>query len=108
MEREADTISMIEIKTTAEFYRWYKGLESTTHNRVMVRMRRLSEGNAGDCKNIGGGLCELRCRFAGGVRIYYTWKGESIVLLLAGGNKSTQKRDIKEAREILAREAAND
>lgn len=83
-----DIISMIEIDSTKEFDEWYNGLDQNTQLLVDTRIWRLEEGNAGDHKNIGGGLYELRCRFAGGVRIYYTWKGNSLVLLLAGGNRA--------------------
>ncbi|MDR3055793.1 MAG: addiction module killer protein [Zoogloeaceae bacterium] len=68
----------------------------------MARLARVSEGNFGDCKAISANLHELRCFFGGGLRMYYTFRDKTLVLLLAGGDKSTQDADIAEARVLIA------
>jgi putative addiction module killer protein len=67
--------------------------------RVLARLARLRVGNMGDCKALGEGLSELRLSFGPGYRIYFGQKGRQIIILLCGGDKSTQKADIRTARE---------
>lgn len=67
-----------------------------------MRLRRLSLGNPGDAKPVGGGVWEIRIDCGPGYRLYFTWRGDLAVLLLAGGDKSTQQRDIRRA-QVLAR-----
>ena len=71
--------------------------------RITARIRRLSLGNFGDVKPVGGGVSEMRVDYGPGYRVYFVQRGEMLVILLAGGDKSTQGRDIARARE-LARE----
>jgi putative addiction module killer protein len=72
--------------------------------RIDDRIRRLAAGNPGDTKSVGEGVQELRFKFGPGCRVYYTWVGEVLVLLLTGGDKDSKTRDIVRAKD-LAREA---
>lgn len=97
---------MIEVIEGRRYLEWYKTLDYATKGRIISRLERVADGNFGDHKLVGDGVWELRCTFAGGIRIYYTFDGETVVLLLAGGNKSTQRGDIKLAKQI-AKEASD-
>lgn len=91
-----------EIHSTAIFDRWLGFLKDrSVKNRVLARFSRLENGNFGDAKSVSGDLYELRFVFGGGLRIYYTMRAEKIVLLLSGGDKSTQSKDIKKAQIML-------
>jgi putative addiction module killer protein len=68
-----------------------------------VRIDRLSLGNPGDVKAIGGGISELRLAYGPGYRLYFTQRGDTLVILLAGGDKSTQRKDIAVARRLAER-----
>jgi putative addiction module killer protein len=68
-----------------------------------VRIDRLSLGNPGDVKAIGGGISELRLAYGPGYRLYFTQRGDTLVILLAGGDKSTQRKDIAVARQLAER-----
>lgn len=93
---------MNEILTTEVFERWFSGLrDGRARARVQVRIDRAAEGNFGDHKAIGGGLLEMRIAYGPGYRIYYTLRGTAVVILVAGGNKSGQARDITVARDLL-------
>lgn len=81
---------------------WLNGLDDTTAARVLTRIGRIARGNFGDHKAVGGGVSELRIQFGPGYRVYYARVEATVVLLLFGGDKSTQKRDIKRAKEYLA------
>lgn len=90
---------------TPVFRAWLDGLrDRKARARIDDRLRRLSDGNAGDSKSVGDGVQELRLHFGPGYRIYYTWRGDVLVILLNGGDKTSQARDIAKAR-LLAREA---
>ncbi|MCP3679266.1 MAG: type II toxin-antitoxin system RelE/ParE family toxin [Gammaproteobacteria bacterium] len=79
---------------------WLEGLkDKSVRYRIKARLDRLADGNMGDCKYISNGVSELRFSFGAGYRIYYGEQNSQIVLLLCGGNKSTQKKDIKRAIE---------
>ena len=94
----------MEIRQTEVFTRWLNGLrDQRARIRVTARIRRLSLGNFGDVKPIGGGISEMRVDYGPGYRVYFVQRGETLVILLAGGDKSTQDRDIARARD-LARE----
>ena len=71
--------------------------------RILVRIRRLTLGNPGDVAPVGEGVSEMRIHYGPGYRVYYVQRGQALIVLLAGGNKKTQKRDIQRALE-LARE----
>ncbi len=95
---------MIEIRQTEVYSRWFNGLrDRQAKARINVRIRRLSLGNPGDVKPVGGGVSELRIDYGPGYRVYYVQRGQTLVILLAGGEKHTQDRDIETALE-LARE----
>ena len=95
---------MIEVRQTREFRTWLSRLkDSDATNRIAVRLRRLSLGNPGDVKPVGGGVWEMRIDCGPGYRLYFTWRGDLAVLLLAGGDKSTQQRDIRRAQGLARR-----
>ena len=92
---------MIEIRQTAVYARWFNSLrDRKARARIDVRIRRLSLGNPGDVKAVGEGVSELRIDYGPGYRVYYTQRGQRLIVLLAGGDKPTQKQDIKRALEI--------
>ena len=70
--------------------------------RIAVRIRRMQNGNVGDAKPVGDGVFELRFNFGPGYRVYYTERGDEIIILLAGGDKSTQQSDIEAAKRLAA------
>ncbi|VWX37122.1 conserved hypothetical protein [Limnobacter sp. 130] len=89
---------MIEIRKTATYANWLDSLRDiSARARIQVRIERLAAGNAGDVKPVGGGVSELRINFGPGYRVYFTKRGQKLIILLAGGDKSTQQQDIKEA-----------
>jgi putative addiction module killer protein len=89
------------IERTESFTDWLSCLDKSDRQRLAVRLNRLENGNFGDYKEITGNLFELRCFFGGGLRIYYTIRNTAIVLLLTGGGKDTQGRDVRRAKEML-------
>jgi putative addiction module killer protein len=95
---------MTVFQRTAEFHIWLSGLKDTfAQARIAQRIESAAAGNFGDCEPVGEGISEMRIHVGAGYRVYYTRIGEVIYLLLVGGNKSTQKRDIKRAIK-MARE----
>ncbi|MCY3823440.1 MAG: type II toxin-antitoxin system RelE/ParE family toxin [Nitrospinae bacterium] len=95
---------MIEVRQTDQYARWFEKLrDKRAKARINTRIRRLSLGNPGDVRAVGYGVSELRIDYGPGYRIYFVQRGQSVVILLAGGDKSTQARDILRARN-LARE----
>jgi len=92
---------MIEIRKTEAYARWIDGLRDVhARARILARVERLATGNPGDVKPVGEGVSELRINYGPGYRVYYTRQGREIVILLAGGDKSTQARDIKTALRL--------
>ena len=95
---------MIEIRQTEIYANWFASLrDRQARARIDVRIRRLSLGNPGDVKPVGEGVSELRIDYGPGYRVYFVQRGRELVILLAGGDKRTQDRDIQLAQE-LARE----
>ena len=95
---------MIEIRQTETYAKWFASLrDRKARARIDVRIRRLSLGNPGDVRPIGSGVSELRIDYGPGYRVYFVQRGPMLIVLLAGGDKRTQERDIKKALE-LARE----
>lgn len=95
---------MPEVRKTAAFARWLDGLRDLrARARVQVRIERLAAGNPGDVRPVGEGVSELRIDTGPGYRVYFTTVDRNVVILLAGGQKGTQTRDIARARR-LARE----
>ncbi len=80
---------------------WLNSLDSTTRKRIAIRLRRIENGNFGDHKQLNSSLYELRFDFGGGIRIYYTIENNTIILLINGGNKKTQTKDIQKANDII-------
>lgn len=95
---------MLEILQTDEFIKWMKRLrDADARARINVRIRRISfTGNFGDAKPVGDGINELRIDHGPGYRVYYSQRGSEIILLLIGGDKSSQQRDIDKAKKINA------
>jgi len=91
----------LEILQTERFAKWFAGLgDRQARARIDVRIRRLSLGNPGDVKRVGEGVSELRIDYGPGYRVYFARRGERLVILLAGGDKRTQDRDIALAIEL--------
>lgn len=94
---------MIEIIKSDTFDRWLRKLrDPKAKARVEMRIRRLSLGNAGDVQPIGEGLSEMRIAYGPGYRVYYMQRSKVLVLLLCGGDKSTQQSDIVKAKKIAS------
>ncbi len=92
---------MIEIRQTEKFAKWFSNLhDSRAKGRIDVRIRRLSLGNPGDVRPVGKSVSELRIDHGPGYRVYFTRRGRSIAILLAGGDKRTQARDILDAQQL--------
>ena len=95
---------MFEVRKTDEFDIWLSALaDQRAVAKIASRIERLGLGNAGDVKPVGEGISEMRMTYGPGYRIYYKQTGKTIVLILCGGDKSTQNEDIKRAKEIAAR-----
>ena len=91
-------MAMIEIRQTEVYANWFTRLrDRQAQARINARIRRLSLGNPGDVKPVGEGVSELRLDFGPGYRIYYVQRGSLLIILLAGGDKSSQRRDIQTA-----------
>ena len=92
---------MIEVRKTDIFAKWIDGLRDVrARARVQVRIERLASGNPGDTRPVGEGVSELRIDYGPGYRVYYKQRGRQVVILLAGGDKRTQSRDIKTALRL--------
>ena len=91
-----------ELRSTKQYDKWLGGIkDKLTYARILNRINSMAEGSFGDHKTISANLFELRMFFGSGYRIYYTIKNREIIFLLAGGDKSTQKRDITKAKKLL-------
>ena len=92
---------MIEIRKTDNFAKWIDGLfDIRAKARILVRIERLASGNAGDVEPVGEGISEMRIDYGPGYRVYYKKIGQTIIILLVGGDKRTQSRDIKTAKHL--------
>jgi len=92
---------MLEVRQTDTYADWFAGLrDRVAKTRIDIRIRRLSLGNAGDVKPVGEGVCELRVDYGPGYRVYFVKKGDRYVVLLAGGDKSSQAKDISRAKAL--------
>ncbi len=91
----------IEVRQTDDFAAWFADLrDRSARARITARIRRLSLGNPGDVRPVGAGVSEMRIDYGPGYRVYFVARGEAIVILLCGGDKRTQDRDIKRALEL--------
>ncbi len=94
-------MAMIEVRQTEEFSYWLRRLkDANALARIVSRIRRLEQGNPGDIKSVGNGLSEMRIDYGPGYRVYYLHRGPRIVILLCGGDKRTQRRDIERAQML--------
>lgn len=92
---------MIEVRQTETFSKWLIKLRDLrARARIQARIDRLELGNAGDVKPVGEGVSEMRIDYGPGYRVYFIQKGSELIILLAGGDKRTQSRDIQNAIEI--------
>jgi putative addiction module killer protein len=96
---------MLTIRQTTIYKAWFAGLrDERARARIDVRIKRLALGNAGDVKPVGEGVSELRIDYGPGYRVYFAQRGSEIVLLLCGGDKRRQDRDIREAQSLNRQE----
>ena len=92
---------MIEIRRTDVYAKWIDNLRDIkARARILVRIECLTAGNPGDVKGVGEGVSELRITYGPGYRVYFKQQGQELIILLAGGNKSTQSKDISVAQEL--------
>ena len=92
---------VIEVRQTATFSIWWDSLrDSGAKARIATRIDRLTLGNFGDSKSVGGGVGELRVNYGPGYRLYFTRRGSVVIVLLCGGDKSSQSRDITKAKTL--------
>lgn len=92
---------VLTIRQTAEYKHWFSKIkDSRAKARIDVRIRRLSLGNAGDVKPVGSGVSEMRIDYGPGYRVYFIQSGSELIVLLLGGDKSSQKRDIARAKKL--------
>ena len=92
---------MYEIRKTDVFVRWLDNLgDRRGRAKILARLDRVAEGNLGDTKPVGEGVAELRIPFGPGYRMYYTKRRNIVIILLLGGDKSTQEKDIKRAIQM--------
>ena len=94
--------SVIEIRQIGVYACWFRRLrDREARARIDIRIRRLSLGNPGDVRPVGGGVSELRIDCGPGYRVYFSRRGEAVIVLLAGGDKGSQDRDIRRALELV-------
>ena len=92
---------MISLRRTDEFARWLRGLRDLRAKAIVqARVERLISGNPGDIRPVGAGVSELRINFGPGYRVYFQQRGAVLIILLAGGDKSTQAKDIRTAIDL--------
>jgi putative addiction module killer protein len=92
---------MYEVYKTDEFARWFKKLrDRQAKSRILARIDRLEQGHFGDVESVGDGVSELRVFYGSGYRIYFTRRSSVVVILLSGGDKSSQSKDIAKAKEL--------
>lgn len=92
---------VVQVQLTEAYAKWFAGLrDRVARARIDIRIRHLSLGNSGDAKPVGGGVLELRVDHGPGYRVYFIQHGEVVIVLLAGGNKSTQENDIRRAKSL--------
>lgn len=93
----------MEIRQHPMFQEFYSGIkDATTRAKILLSISRLAAGNPGKAKSVGGGVGELKIDYGPGWRIYYTKVGNEIILLLTGGSKTGQQRDIETAKRLVA------
>lgn len=92
---------MFLLEKTSEFDKWLRKLyDKKAKAKILLRLQRVEAGNLGDVATVGDGIEEIRIHFGPGYRIYYKRQGDRLILLLIGGDKSTQETDIKKAKSV--------
>jgi putative addiction module killer protein len=92
---------VLEITKTETYQEWYTALrDREARTRIDVRIRRLAIGNPGKSRNLGGAISEMKIDYGPGYRLYFTRRGPTLILLLCGGDKSSQSNDIETARKL--------
>ncbi len=92
---------MFEIRKTDDYAKWIDNLaDIRARARILVRVERLAAGNPGDVKPVGEGVSELKIDYGPGYRVYFKKQGQELIILLAGGDKSSQAKDIKLALDL--------
>ena len=92
-----------EVVKSSRFLRWLRRLrDKQAQARILVRIDRVEEGNFGDHRSVGGGVSELRVNVGQGYRIYYTIRQQRVVILLCGGDKTSQQMDIRRAQQMAS------
>ncbi len=93
---------MFFIEKTAEFDKWIRKIKDIrVKSKILFRIQKLeTDEHFGDCKSVGDGISEIRINYAKGYRIYFKRKGVKIIILLIGGDKSSQQKDIEKAKNI--------
>lgn len=96
------TIKILESREgDSPFEKWYSSIkDQSIRRRILVRIKRLELGNFGDWKNLGEGVYEIRMTFGSGYRVYFARQGDKMVIILGGGDKSTQTKDITNAKTL--------
>jgi putative addiction module killer protein len=93
---------MFTVQLTSQFEEWLDQLDDRRAQvRIAARLRQAEAGNLGDWKSVGGEISELRVNFGPGYRLYFTRRGKILIVMLAGGDKSSQAADIRRAKRIL-------
>ena len=104
-----DNIDVIEVRQSETFRAWHEGMRDTVARAIIARrIDRLAGGNLGDAKSVGGKVTELRIHHGPGYRVYFTRQGSVLVILLCGGDKSSQAADVKLAQSMAAKVTDND
>ena len=92
---------MIEVRQTTRFATWLAGLrDERVRARILKRLDRAGQGNLGDVAAVGGGVSEMRIFYGPGYRVYFVQRGKELIVLLCGGDKSTQGADIEDAKAL--------
>ncbi len=99
----AQVPALIEIRRTSTYEKWLSGLrDPQAVHRILTQIDKLARGNPGHARSVGEGVKELKIDYGPGYRVYYTYAGAVLVILLCGGDKSTQSKDISKAKMLAA------
>ena len=103
LQLDTNILVRYQVVKSSIFLRWLKGLrDRRAQARIAVRIDRIEEGNLGDHKPVGQGVSEMRVPVGKGYRVYYTIRGNRLVILLCGGDKSSQQQDIRHAQQMVS------
>jgi len=99
----SNRLGTVQVRRTEEFAAWLGGLrDKQGRAKILARIDRLEDGNPGRTRSVGAGVVEMKIDFGPGYRVYYIQRGQLLILLLCGGDKSTQSNDIKRAKALAA------